>query len=254
MVPPSGRFRSVRRRSRSPPGLSARSFPSGRHGPRHLRNSNGSPDVRPKFREQPSFNVRRDFAPRRNSLVQVERGANLGGSYMSRNRGPVNDRPQFDGVERRPPSVIVPPRRFNRNNTPPPVNGFRDFNGGRSSVREHRREDPVDRGRRFLDRGDQQSYRNEVRHHFDNNQTMRDAPRGIRSPYERDHWRSADVAHRRSSPRNKPPRLDNLTPSRYDRSFVDDFRRLRGGHRGTRPFRSGRAAFRSPNRSLLSRR
>lgn len=106
----------------------------------------------------------------------------------------------------------------------------------------------------FLTSGDQQSYRSEVRHHFDN-QTMRDAPRGIRSPLERDHWRSDNVNHRRSPIRHKSPRLNNITPpTRYDNPFVNDVRRLRGGNRGGRTFRSGRAAFRSPNRSLPSRR
>ncbi|VDO01390.1 unnamed protein product [Rodentolepis nana] len=254
MVPPPGRFRSFRRRSRSPLGVSVRPFPSSRHGPRQFKYNGGPPDIRPKFRDQP-FNNKRDIPPRRNLIIQNERGPNFNGPYSSRNRSPVNDRPSFDAVERRPPPINGAPRRFNRNSTPPQSNNsFRNFNGGRDFIKVPRRDVVPDRNRRFMDRGDHQSYRSEVRHHFDN-QTMRDAPRRIRSPLERDHWRSDNVNPRRSPIRHKSPRLNNITPpTRYTNPYVDDVRRFRGGHRGGRTFRSGRALLRSQDRSLPSRR
>lgn len=84
MAPPSSRFQSVRRRSRSPLGVSSRSFRVDRDPPRHFRHNGGLSDSRSRFREHPIVSAGRDFAPRRNSLIQDARRPNLSGSWVPR--------------------------------------------------------------------------------------------------------------------------------------------------------------------------
>ncbi|KAM7539002.1 hypothetical protein Aperf_G00000057022 [Anoplocephala perfoliata] len=266
MAPPSCRFQSIRRRSRSPLGLSSRSYRVDRSPPRHFRHNGGPSGPRPRFREQPLINASRDFAPRRNSLIQDERRPSPSGSWIPRNRGPVG-RSVFDNSERCPSADIVPnPKRYHRSAPSVPLVGVphlnrssavpRDDNRGRGNYGGRRRENPSDRNRRFLDNGNQ-PYRSERPRHHHEGPPIRESSRGVRS-YERDHWRSEPHQSRRNVPPlpSPPPRpRPRFADTAYERPYVDDVRRpfrggvARGG--GGRSFRFGRGAMRPPpNRSV----